>query len=79
MLVWGGYGGSYLNDGRRYDPATQTWTAMTAINAPSARQLHTAVWSGGQMLLWGGFDASSYLDSGGRYSYSPLLHLYQKP
>jgi len=31
---------------------------------PSARQSHTAVWTGTEMIIWGG---ASYLNSGGRY------------
>jgi hypothetical protein len=30
------------------------------------------------MLVWGGYDGS-YMDTGGRYGYSSLLHLYGKP
>src|SRR6185436_238044 len=32
MIVWGGNGGA------RYDPATDTWTATSTVNAPSARR-----------------------------------------
>src|SRR2546422_4372500 len=34
MVIWGGYDGSYLNTGARYDPATDTWTPTSAANAP---------------------------------------------
>ena len=38
MIVWGGDGEQrYLNTGGRYNPSTDTWTATTTINAPSAR------------------------------------------
>ena len=39
-------------------------------NAPTARYLHTAVWSGttGEMIVWGGYSGSSYLNTGGRYN-----------
>jgi N-acetylneuraminic acid mutarotase len=47
MIVWGGYNGSsWLNDGWRYDPATDQWTSMSSSNAPSARENHTAIWTG---------------------------------
>ena len=26
MIIWGGYGGSYLNDGGRYNPVANSWT-----------------------------------------------------
>jgi hypothetical protein len=43
-----------LNTGGRYNPATDSWTAITINNAPSARFFHTAVWSGNEMIVWGG-------------------------
>ncbi len=57
MLVWGGEGGSgatRLNTGSQYDPATDSWSAMTTTGAPSARSNHTAIWTGSRMLVWGG-------------------------
>ncbi len=45
-----------------------TWTVTTNLNAPSKRYLHTAVWTGSEMIIWGGFDISSLLNSGGRYN-----------
>src|SRR5882724_7178294 len=45
-----------------------TWRATTLMNAPSARVYHTAVWTGTEMIVWGGFDsAGNALDTGGRY------------
>ena len=55
MIVWGGmpiYG--YLNNGGRYDPATDSWTPTSTTNAPDARYSHTAVWTGNEMIVWGG-------------------------
>jgi hypothetical protein len=66
MLVWGGYGGSYLNTGGRYDPATDGWMPISTVGAPSARRDHTAVWTGQRMVVWGGY-GGFYLDTGGRY------------
>ena len=75
MVVWGGYlpdgSGPYFNTGGRYDPATDTWTATSTIDAPSARVSHTAVWTGSVMVVWGGAFTNSanslLLDTGGRY------------
>jgi len=68
LIVWGGctqnVGGACQNDvytGGRFDPATNTWTAATTtVGAPSARNNHTAVWTGSQMIVWGGFDEANY-------------------
>jgi hypothetical protein len=45
-----------------------TWTATSATNTPSARSVHTAVWTGSEMIVWGGFDGSVDVDTGGRYN-----------
>ena len=29
---------------------------------------HTAVWTGSEMIIWGGDDISDYFDTGGRYN-----------
>ena len=74
MIVWGGVGGpcnpfcTPFNTGGRYNPATDTWTATSTTNAPSARYNHTAVWTGGEMIVWGGYDRSSSFNTGGRYN-----------
>ena len=69
MVVWGGDGGGYLNTGGRYNPATDTWTATSTTNAPTARRYHTVVWTGTEMVVWGGYNsASNYLNTGGRYN-----------
>ncbi|HEX5044956.1 MAG TPA: MopE-related protein [Candidatus Polarisedimenticolaceae bacterium] len=67
MIIWGG--GSSLNTGGRYDPATDTWSATsTGLHVPEGRWNHTAVWTGTEMIVWGGFGVTSYLlNSGGRY------------
>ena len=70
MLVWGGEGrGSFfpVNTGGRYDPVTDTWTATSLDGAPSGRCKHTAVWTGTEMIVLGGYDFRSRLDTGGRY------------
>ncbi len=44
-----------------------TWTATTTNNAPDARYGHTAVWTGTEMIVWGGFAGGMNLNTGGRY------------
>src|SRR5437660_339784 len=34
----------------------QIWARVTSIGAPSKRTGHTAVWTGHEMLVWGGRD-----------------------
>ena len=72
MVVWGGYffdgNDHYLNTGGKYNPGTDSWTATTTTNAPSARGYHTAVWAGSEMIVWGGYDGLNDLNTGGRYN-----------
>src|SRR6478672_3691216 len=73
MIIWGGYhfdqsGTHYLNTGGRYNPSTDSWTATSTPSAPSGRELHTAVWTGNEMIIWGGDRFGSYLNTGGRYN-----------
>ena len=45
-----------------------TWTATSTTNAPNARSSHTTVWTGSEMIVWGGYNGSSLLNTGGRYN-----------
>ena len=58
-----------LNTGGRYNPSTDTWTTTSTINAPSPRGAHTAVWTGSEMIVWGGNTNSGLsFNTGGRYN-----------
>lgn len=71
MIVWGGFkigsGSIYFNTGGRYDPTNDTWTPTNTANAPNGRHRHTAVWTGSEMIVWGGYYTGNYLSTGGRY------------
>src|SRR5262245_2876567 len=65
MVVWGG---GPSNTGGRYDPATDSWRPTSTLNAPSGRSGHTAVWTGSDMIVWGGFLPGTLpTNTGGRY------------
>ncbi|HYV86157.1 MAG TPA: hypothetical protein VFB49_09615 [Patescibacteria group bacterium] len=74
MIVWGGqvgpYGPEFLGTGGRYDPATDSWTGTSIDPAtPSPRAGATAVWTGTEMVVWGGSAGlSEFPSTGGRYS-----------
>jgi N-acetylneuraminic acid mutarotase len=44
-----------------------SWTATATLNAPSPRKEATAVWTGTEMLVWGG-ENGTRLNTGGRYN-----------
>ena len=78
MILWGGLdasstslggalaGGGPTNKGASYDPLIDSWTPTSVVGAPSAREGHTAVWTGTRMIVWGGA-ADDYLGTGGSY------------
>src|SRR5436309_1402360 len=46
-----------------------TWTAISTTNVPSTRDGHTAVWTGTEMIVWGGIiDPINYTNTGGKYN-----------
>ena len=78
MIVWGGSilvdprfsAYEYFDDGGRYDPASDSWSATSMVDAPTARSRHKALWTGEHMLVFGGTNtnvAESVVDQGGRY------------
>src|SRR5207248_3338995 len=72
MIVWGGVGQGFFNNvlniGGRYNPAMDSWIATSTMNAPDPRRSHTAVWTGTEMIVWGGTDGFINFNSGGRYN-----------
>ena len=83
MIIWGGqatYGCGFLcvtttnyNDGARYNPASNTWQPLSG-SPPLKRYAHSAVWTGTEMIVWGGlhgegtFAFGTNINSGARYN-----------
>lgn len=73
MMVWGGSGElprqPSFADGAAYDPLSDRWRPLP--QAPLVRRAgHTAVWTGKEMVLWGGRETTShvgYLADGAAY------------
>ena len=60
MIVWGGVTfnsipSTIFNNGGTYDPQANSWRAVSTVGAPVARFAHTAVWTGSEMIVWGGY------------------------
>jgi hypothetical protein len=81
FLVWGGENATnmfdlgngvpsnVLQDGARFDPIGNAWSAIANGGRPAARSRHLAVWTGTQMVVWGGWDQNqNRLATGGRYT-----------
>ncbi|MCR4316060.1 MAG: caspase family protein [Planctomycetes bacterium] len=58
MIVFSGKTGiedsTMVPDGWAYNPSTDVWRRITAVGAPSPRDNHSAVWTGTEMIVFGG-------------------------
>jgi hypothetical protein len=68
MLVWGGEDSA---GGAAYDPQSDAWTAMTTVGQPSARSGQVALWTGSELLVWGGLVGEGTTLDGGLFVLSP--------
>lgn len=71
MITWGGVNalGAPVNSGGIYDPNFDQWTlgGTTLTGSPIPRHSHTAIWTGTQMIVWGGLLSTTPQNSGGMY------------
>ncbi len=71
LIAWGGCNGAMpacpniFGDGAIYSPASDSWRPMSATNAPQARAQRTAVWTGSEVIYFGGV---TEVNEGGRVS-----------
>ena len=72
MIIWGGFDpgtGTFYNDGARFSPGNNNWYNVSTAGAPVARRGHAAVWTGTQMIVWGGVNAAgTFLNNGAAYT-----------
>lgn len=73
-IIWGGErlpitGSDWiLNSGARYNPSTNEWKPISRVGTPAARRFHSAVWTGKEMIVWGGMaDSNGPFNDGGIY------------
>ena len=82
MILWGGAAregdaqSEYFEDGARYNPETDNWQTISTKGVPQGRILTKAVWTGKELLVWGGVndaqssgvgDSGRYVGTGGLY------------
>jgi hypothetical protein len=69
MIVWGGTAPAITNTGGRYNPATDVWMPTSLTEAPSERRIPKEVWTGTEMIVWGGSGPlTQSFNTGGRYN-----------
>jgi N-acetylneuraminic acid mutarotase len=73
MIVWGGSSrepqtpADYFENGARYNPDTDTWKPISTVGAPKGRVLTSAVWTGKELVVWGGVNDAQATNGGDRY------------
>ncbi|MGH3422927.1 MAG: Kelch repeat-containing protein, partial [Streptosporangiaceae bacterium] len=74
MIVWGGKTGNSrtgfvpVGDGAAFSPKTNSWRTISSRDAPRPRWDQTAVWTGTEMIVWGGSTASGQSGTGASYN-----------
>lgn len=63
-------GAAQVGDGEGF------WQPRSSVNAPVPRRAHTAVWTGSEMIVWGGENGAP-LGNGGRYE--PHANIWTSP
>jgi len=62
------------NTGSRFDPEwnpaapASAWNPVNPTGAPTAREDFVSAWDGTRMIVWGGYNGTTYLDTGAMYS-----------
>jgi N-acetylneuraminic acid mutarotase len=84
LLVWGGASGSNGDmlhaDGASYDPQTSRWRALPT-GPLSPRDGQGAVWTGTEMVVWGGYDhvtATAFRVSSDGAAYNPVSNRWRR-
>jgi len=62
MIIWGGNNDDTLDAGSIYNPVQNSWRPIQSVNAPTNRYLHSSIWTGKEMMIWGGIDEVSGLN-----------------
>jgi N-acetylneuraminic acid mutarotase len=81
MIVWGGSTistGYYAKNYGRYNPSANegngAWVTLDSNSGPAAREDHKAIWTGSEMIVYGGFNVDNLLLGNGRYN--PTIGLW---
>ncbi len=81
MIVFGGCSEEWksdaaMDDGGRYDPTTDRWRPLSRARAPSPRFRHSAVWTGHEMIIFGGV-ATGFKVMNDGFAYDPVQDVWR--
>jgi len=62
-----------------YDPSADRWRSLTLSGSPLARSEAAMIWTGEEMIVFGGRQNGSFLGSLQRLNPRPAVHLYRIP
>jgi hypothetical protein len=80
MLIWSGEtAGGASATGSAYNPATGQWRNLTATGGAVARTESSAVWSGTELVDFGGRNGASPVGSLQRLNPQPAWYFFRKP
>ncbi|KAF0181711.1 MAG: Kelch motif protein [Limisphaerales bacterium] len=73
MWLYGGYNGgdrgpNGTGNGFFYNPTTDQWTSINSANSAGARARFSACWTGTEIIVFGGFGSSTWVNTGARYN-----------
>lgn len=75
ILYWGGWDNNtntYFNDGLLYDIPSGTWSSVPNSPVLSARRSAVAVWTGSEVIIFGGENSGTYYTDGAKLNLSSL-------
>ncbi len=78
MIIYGGKfsNGTITNTGGIYDPITDSWAAISTFGAPpNGLSEHTAIWTGTEMITFGGRKNGGGVDNN-FYRYNPITNTW---
>jgi hypothetical protein len=80
LIRWGGDQRPNLRtctalDGARYDPTSDAWTPSSTDGAPLQQFGHRALWTGGELWVWGGWCGETFY--GDRAAYDPAADTWR--
>jgi len=79
-VVYGGQTASGMTStGAAYDPATDQWRVLGNPGSPQARTKATAIWSGTEVIFFGGRGNTSALAALQRLNPQPAWYFFRKP
>lgn len=84
MIIWGGVLGNSVygnwvptNTGAIYDPIADSWSPISMDGAPSPRSHVSSIWTGTELLVWGGVETKSGATAKGGARYDPLTDTWR--